>query len=185
MANVLDEAWKKMRGFEIQAVGIASISYDDESKELINMRNKGAMLGDPERPRRLCPGFDRPRPGSCRIKRSRQRGDLHGHGHRHAGRRRLHGNGSQANLQQMQQQQARRPSSRSRPHRRSQPSRPRQPAQPPRPASGPAAAARPIPANSVRNAATRNRKSPICPNCGHDLNGETPNSARNAASRLI
>jgi membrane protease subunit (stomatin/prohibitin family) len=36
-----------MRGFEVQAVGIASISYDDESKELINMRNKGAMLGDP------------------------------------------------------------------------------------------------------------------------------------------
>ena len=47
MANTLDEAWKEMRGFEIQAVGIASISYDDESKELINMRNKGAMLGDP------------------------------------------------------------------------------------------------------------------------------------------
>lgn len=47
MANTLDESWKKMRGFEIQAVGIASISYDDESKELINMRNKGAMLGDP------------------------------------------------------------------------------------------------------------------------------------------
>ena len=47
MANVLDEEWEKMRGFEIQAVGIASISYDDESKELINMRNKGAMLGDP------------------------------------------------------------------------------------------------------------------------------------------
>ncbi|MEA4962308.1 SPFH domain-containing protein, partial [Lutispora sp.] len=47
MSDVLDEEWKKMRGFEIQAVGIASISYDDESKELINMRNKGAMLGDP------------------------------------------------------------------------------------------------------------------------------------------
>ncbi|MGI6225112.1 MAG: SPFH domain-containing protein [Peptococcales bacterium] len=47
MANVLDEEWKRLRGFEIQSVGIASISYDDESKELINMRNKGAMLGDP------------------------------------------------------------------------------------------------------------------------------------------
>jgi membrane protease subunit (stomatin/prohibitin family) len=47
MANVLDADWKKIRGFEIQSVGIASISYDDESKELINMRNKGAMLGDP------------------------------------------------------------------------------------------------------------------------------------------
>lgn len=47
MANILDEEWKKSRGMEIQAVGISSISYDDESKELINMRNKGAMLGDP------------------------------------------------------------------------------------------------------------------------------------------
>ncbi|ABW17896.1 SPFH domain-containing protein [Alkaliphilus oremlandii] len=47
MANILDEEWKKTRGMEIQAVGISNISYDDESKELINMRNKGAMLGDP------------------------------------------------------------------------------------------------------------------------------------------
>lgn len=47
MASTLDEEWRQMRGFEIQAVGISSISYDDESKELINMRNKGAMLGDP------------------------------------------------------------------------------------------------------------------------------------------
>ncbi|MBU5313972.1 SPFH domain-containing protein [Tissierella carlieri] len=47
MANILDEEWKRMRGMEIQSVGIANISYDDESKELINMRNKGAMLGDP------------------------------------------------------------------------------------------------------------------------------------------
>ena len=47
MATELDESWKSMRGFEIQAVGIASLSYDDESKKLINMRNQGAMLGDP------------------------------------------------------------------------------------------------------------------------------------------
>ncbi|NLY45009.1 MAG: virion core protein [Tissierella sp.] len=47
MADILDEDWKRMRGMEIQAVGISNISYDDESKELINMRNKGAMLGDP------------------------------------------------------------------------------------------------------------------------------------------
>ncbi len=46
MATELDESWNSMRGFEVQAVGIASVSYDDESKELINMRNKGAMLGD-------------------------------------------------------------------------------------------------------------------------------------------
>ncbi len=47
MANGLDEDWNKMRGMEIQSVGIASISYDDESKKLINMRNQGAMLSDP------------------------------------------------------------------------------------------------------------------------------------------
>ena len=47
MANVLDEQWKELRGMEIQSVGIASISYDETSQELINMRNKGAMMGDP------------------------------------------------------------------------------------------------------------------------------------------
>ena len=47
MSDILDEDWKRTRGMEIQAVGISSISYDDESKELINMRNKGSMLGDP------------------------------------------------------------------------------------------------------------------------------------------
>lgn len=47
MANELDASWKDMRGLEVQSVGIASVSYDEESKELINMRNKGAMLGNP------------------------------------------------------------------------------------------------------------------------------------------
>jgi len=46
MADELDEDWKNTRGFEVQSVGIASVSYDEDSKELINMRNKGAMLGD-------------------------------------------------------------------------------------------------------------------------------------------
>ena len=47
MSDTLDEDWKQMRGMEIQSVGIASISYDDESQKLINMRNQGAMLSDP------------------------------------------------------------------------------------------------------------------------------------------
>ena len=46
MSTELDDAWRESRGFEVQSVGVASVSYDDESKELINMRNKGAMLGD-------------------------------------------------------------------------------------------------------------------------------------------
>ena len=45
MADTLDEEWRAMRGMEIQAVGIASVSYDEESQKLINMRNEGAMLG--------------------------------------------------------------------------------------------------------------------------------------------
>ena len=47
MADVLDDQWTKTRGMEIQAVGIASISYDEESQKLINMRNQGAMMSDP------------------------------------------------------------------------------------------------------------------------------------------
>lgn len=46
MANVLDENWNKQRGMQIESVGIKSISYDDKSKELIEMRNQGAMLSD-------------------------------------------------------------------------------------------------------------------------------------------
>lgn len=47
MADILDADWGEMRGMEIQSVGISSISYDEESTKLINMRNQGAMLGDP------------------------------------------------------------------------------------------------------------------------------------------
>ena len=47
MAQTLDEEWTRMRGMEIQAVGIASITYDEESQNLINLRNRGAMMGDP------------------------------------------------------------------------------------------------------------------------------------------
>ena len=47
MSTTLDADWNELRGIEICSVGIASISYDDESKELINMRNKGAMMSDP------------------------------------------------------------------------------------------------------------------------------------------
>lgn len=47
MAQTLDSDWTELRGIEVCSVGIASISYDDESKALINMRNKGAMMSDP------------------------------------------------------------------------------------------------------------------------------------------
>ena len=47
MSDVLDDQWRAGRGIEIQSVGIASISYDEDSKSLIQMRNQGAMLSDP------------------------------------------------------------------------------------------------------------------------------------------
>ncbi|GAB2026486.1 SPFH domain-containing protein [Lactovum odontotermitis] len=47
MSEVLDDDWKKLRGIEIVSVAVASISYTDDSQKLINMRNQGAMLGDP------------------------------------------------------------------------------------------------------------------------------------------
>ena len=47
MSKVLDEEWNQARGMEIQAVGLASVSYDEESQKLTNMRNQGAMLSDP------------------------------------------------------------------------------------------------------------------------------------------
>lgn len=46
MSSALDEKWTQLRGMQIESVGI-QISYDEESKKLINLRNQGAMLSDP------------------------------------------------------------------------------------------------------------------------------------------
>ncbi|WP_086348100.1 SPFH domain-containing protein [Candidatus Enterococcus clewellii] len=47
LSNVLDDSWRSLRGIEIVSAAVASISYTDDSTKLINMRNQGAMLGDP------------------------------------------------------------------------------------------------------------------------------------------
>ena len=47
MGTALDDSWRELRGMEIVSVAVASISYTDDSVKLINMRNEGAMLGDP------------------------------------------------------------------------------------------------------------------------------------------
>lgn len=47
MSQILDDEWRELRGMEIVSVAVASISYTDDSMKLINMRNQGAMLGDP------------------------------------------------------------------------------------------------------------------------------------------
>ncbi len=46
MQDVLDADWENDRGFHIEHVAIASISYNEESQKLINMRNQGAMLSN-------------------------------------------------------------------------------------------------------------------------------------------
>ncbi len=45
MSTTLDEKWNELRGFEVVSVGLDT-SYDEESQNLINMRNKGAMMSD-------------------------------------------------------------------------------------------------------------------------------------------
>ena len=47
MQSALDEDWNKSRGFEVDHVGVASVTYTDESQALINMRNQGAMMSQP------------------------------------------------------------------------------------------------------------------------------------------
>ena len=175
MANTLDEAWKKMRGFEIQAVGIASISYDDESKELINMRNKGAMLGDPN----VREGY---------VQGSIARG-LEAAGSNEAGSAATFmgmgigmqagggfmGTASQANVQQMQQQ--------------AQQAQQAAPA-----AAGAAAAAAPgswtCSCGSVNTGkfcpvcGNKKPESTFCPNCGHNLNGSTAKFCPECGTKL-
>ena len=47
MQSCLDDDWNKNRGFEVDHVGVSSISYTEDSQKLINKRNEGAMLSDP------------------------------------------------------------------------------------------------------------------------------------------
>ena len=47
MQDELDADWKDLRGMEVISVGLGGLSYDDKSREMIDMRNQGAMLGDP------------------------------------------------------------------------------------------------------------------------------------------
>ncbi|MCD8498792.1 MAG: SPFH domain-containing protein [Clostridiales bacterium] len=173
MSTTLDESWNKLRGFEVQAVGIASISYDDESKELINMRNKGAMLGDPS----VREGY---------VQGSIARG-LEAAGSNEAGSAATFmgmgmgmqtgggfmGTASQANLQQMQQQAQNQQAA-----QQSQQAPANQPAQSaPVTAAGswncPACGS----ANTGKFCSECGGKKPegaFCTNCGHKFNGDKP-----------
>ncbi|MDR1394068.1 MAG: SPFH domain-containing protein [Bifidobacteriaceae bacterium] len=46
MAQLLDADWTQSRGIQIEYVAVESVNYTDESRQLINLRNKGAMLSD-------------------------------------------------------------------------------------------------------------------------------------------
>jgi membrane protease subunit (stomatin/prohibitin family) len=47
MNDALDDDWTGLRGIEVVSVGIESITYDENSQKLINMRNETAMMADP------------------------------------------------------------------------------------------------------------------------------------------
>ncbi len=47
LRDVLDEDWEQSRGMVVHSVGINGISFDEESKKIMALRNKGAMLKDP------------------------------------------------------------------------------------------------------------------------------------------
>ena len=47
MADALDPVWRQERGLEIKQVGITSISYDDDTKKLLQERNRVAIYNDP------------------------------------------------------------------------------------------------------------------------------------------
>jgi len=46
----LDIVWGSQRGIELVSVGIGNISYDDESRELINLRNRNAIMNQQPEP---------------------------------------------------------------------------------------------------------------------------------------
>ena len=78
MSSILDEDWKLMRGIEVQSVGIASISDDEESQKLIQMRNQGAMLKRRVDLRRICAGGNGPRNRGGGLQCERFRRRVHG-----------------------------------------------------------------------------------------------------------
>ena len=47
LSQILDDSWQKRLGIVVESAAIIGLSYDDESQELINLRNQGAMLSDP------------------------------------------------------------------------------------------------------------------------------------------
>ena len=47
LQDCLDEDWNQNRGFEVDHASVSSISYTQESQDLINKRNQAAMLSDP------------------------------------------------------------------------------------------------------------------------------------------
>lgn len=46
MSEVLDDKWRELRGMVIVSVAINAITYTEDSKEILNERNKGAVLSD-------------------------------------------------------------------------------------------------------------------------------------------
>ena len=73
MSSILDEDWKLMRGIEVQSVGIASISYDEESDAQPGRNVKRRVDS-----RRICAGGNGPRNRGGGLQCERFRRRVHG-----------------------------------------------------------------------------------------------------------
>ncbi|NCA99970.1 MAG: virion core protein [Clostridia bacterium] len=174
MSTTLDESWNKLRGFEVQAVGIASISYDDESKELINMRNKGAMLGDPSVREGYVQGSIARGLEAAGSNEAGSAATFMGMGMGMQAGGGFMGTASQANLQQMQQQSQNQQAAQQAPAQAA--------------SAAPAAGSAPAPADSWNCPACgstntgkfcsecggKKPEGSFCTNCGHKFNGDKP-----------
>jgi len=47
MRDILDDEWREMRGFEVQSVGVESITYDESSQKILEMRSQASVMSDP------------------------------------------------------------------------------------------------------------------------------------------
>ena len=62
----LDTVWKEQRGIELISVGIGNISYDEDTREFINMRNRNVMMNQSQ-PAAPAPNVNLEKPWVCQC----------------------------------------------------------------------------------------------------------------------
>lgn len=172
LSDALDATWTELRGVEICSVGIASISYDEESKKLINMRNQGAMLSDATIQEGYVQGAVAEGLKAAGSNTAGAAQAFMGMGMGMQGAGNFMAGASAANLQQMQMQQ----------QMQAQQQQQQQHSKLLRQTAGSAAAVQPIPESSVRNAVSQNQPQQVRGSVAA-VQRIPENSARNAANQ--